>query len=265
MRSLWQRRSLLTGYWHYWLNAVNQHSLHAPFIYQFYQQVILSTQSHPSFGEIEQYRQRLLQSEVEVLVEPMGAASAVSKSDIRTVKSIARHSLSTPKFGRFLYNLIQFQQPKHIVELGTSLGTSTLYLALANSQTTVYTLEGSTSIAKMANQAFQDFHCQNIELQEGNIDHVLPKLLKEIPQVDIAYVDANHRLEPTLRYFSQLLAKTNEESILVFDDIHWSFGMRKAWKTMIQHPKVTLSVDLFDAGLIFFRPLTYKQHYHLYF
>ncbi len=265
MLSLWQRRSLIVGYWHHWLNAVNQHSLHAPFIYQFYQQVIRTTQAQPSFEQIEQYRNNLLKSKEEVLAESMGAASTVSASNVRLVKSIARHTLSTPKFGCFLYNLMQFQKPQYVVELGTSLGVTTLYLALADNRTTVYTLEGSTKIANVAGQAFADFNCQNIELREGNIDHTLPQLLEEIPQVDLAYVDANHRLEPTLRYFSQLLDKTSENSILVFDDIHWSFEMRKAWKTIIQHPRVTLSIDLFDAGLVFFRPLTTRQHYFLMF
>ncbi len=263
MLSLWQRCSLIIGYWHHWLNAVNQHSLHAPFIYQFYQQVVCNRQSHSGFAAIEQYRKSLLKSEEDVSVQPMGAPSTVNTSSTRSVKSIARHSLSVPKFGRFLYNVVQFQQPKYIVELGTALGATTLYLSIADEQSTVYTLEGSTQIAEIASQAFADFHRQNIELIKGNIDDTLPQLLQKIPQVDLAYVDANHRLEPTLNYFSQLLAKTNEESILIFDDIHWSFGMRKAWKTIIQHPQVTLSIDVFDAGLVFFHPSAVKQHYYL--
>ncbi|WKN40586.1 O-methyltransferase [Tunicatimonas pelagia] len=265
MLSLWQKRSLAIGYWQYWLHAVNQHALHAPFIYQFYQDVIRNRSTHSAFEAIEQYRRSLLASQENVTFHSMGAASQVDRSSDISVKRIARHSLSKPRFGRFLYHLTQFQQPRYIVELGTSLGVTTLYLSLAGDDCAVYTLEGCHDVATIAQQAFLNVQRPNIELREGNIDHTLPQLLQEIPQVDLAYIDANHRFEPTLNYFSQLLAKTHEQSILIFDDIHWSFGMRKAWKAIIQHPQVTLSVDLFDAGLVFFRPLATRQHYFLMF
>ncbi|MEO0332965.1 MAG: class I SAM-dependent methyltransferase [Bacteroidota bacterium] len=265
MSSLWQRRSLLIGYWQYWLNAVNQHSLHAPFIYDFYQKVIQEKSPASDFQAIEQYRATLLKSEDWLSIPSLGATSLVSQSSSRKVKSIARHSLSTPKFGRFLYRLVQFQQPSHIVELGTSLGITSLYLSFANDNTMLYTLEGSSDIAAVAKQSFSHFHRENIELRKGNIDQTLPTLLKELPQIDLAYVDANHRLQPTLCYFSQLLTKTHKTSILIFDDIHWSVEMQQAWQKIIQHPRVTLSIDLFDAGIVFFRPLATKQHYFLMF
>ncbi|MEM9829126.1 MAG: class I SAM-dependent methyltransferase [Bacteroidota bacterium] len=265
MFSLWKRRSLAIGYWQYWLNAVNQHSLHAPFIYNFYQEVIRDQSHSSNFQAIEEYRKALLKSEEEVSIPTLGATSLVSQSSSHKVKSVAQHSLSTPKFGRFLSRLVQFQQPNRIIELGTSLGITSLYLSLADDTTAIYTLEGAPDIADLATKAFSHFHCQNIDLRKGSIDQTLPVLLAELPQIDLAYVDANHRFEPTLRYFSQLLAKTHEQSILIFDDIHWSPGMRRAWKTIIQHPQVTLSIDLFDAGLVFLRPLTTKQHYFLMF
>ena len=220
MSSLWQRRSLLTGYWQYWLNAVNQHSLQAPFIYDFYQKVIQGRSPTSDFQAIEQHRKTLLKSEDWVSIPSLGATSLVSQSSSRKVKSIARHSLSTPKFGRFLYRLVQFQQPSYVVELGTSLGITSLYLSLANHDTNIYTFEGSSDIASIATKAFLHFDCRNIKLREGNIDQTLPALLEELPQIDLAYVDANHQLQPTLRYFSQLLTKTHETSILIFDDIH---------------------------------------------
>lgn len=264
MPSFWKRRSLAVGYWHYWLNGVNQHSLHAPFIYQFYQQVIRDATPPPEFEDIEQYRKNLKTSTQKISVKPIGATSVVNNAEIRSVSDIARNSLSSPKFGRLLYRLVQFQQPRVILELGTSLGTTTLYLS-ADAQNKVFTLEGCPETAELAKQAFQSLSRENIELREGNIDTTLPDLLNQIETVDLVYIDANHRKEPTLRYFQQLLPKTHAGSILVFDDIYWSFEMMEAWKIIRNHPQVTLSIDLFDAGIIFFRPLATRQHYTLMF
>ena len=255
---------MAVGYWHYWLNAVNQHSLHAPFVYRFYQEVIRPTSDHPEAAAIEQLRRNLRISPQKIQTKPLGASSAVNDSQIRSVSDIARHSLSSPRFGRFLYHLTQFQKPRITLELGTSLGITTLYLS-ANSQNKVLTLEGCPETANLARQSFQSLKRTNIELLEGDINETLPALLGRIDTVDLVYLDANHRKEPTLRYFQQLLPKINDHSILVFDDIYWSFDMIDAWNTIRAHPQVTLSLDLFDAGVIFFCPLSHKQHYTLMF
>lgn len=262
---LWKRRSLAVGYWYYWLNAVHQRYSHPPFIDKFYQKVIRSNAIHSAFEEIELYRKELLSSNQKVKANNIGAISRVDSSRSRSVSSIAKHSSCTPKFGRFLFHLVQFQQSKTIIELGTSLGISSLYLSAANNESQVYTLEGNAEIAYLAHQAFIKSKRKNITLTEGNIDDTLPSVLSKLSTVDLAYIDANHRLEPTLDYFSQLLARTHENSVLIFDDIYWSFGMMKAWKIIRSHPQVTLAVDLFDAGLVFFKPLTNRQHYALQF
>ena len=265
MLSWWKRRSLLVGYVYYWVHTVNQRPLQPPFIYDFYYKAIRRTASHPDFHAIERYRHKLLASRDKVTTTELGAGSSVGTSQVRSVSSIAKYSLSSLKFGRFLFHLVQFLKPTTIIEFGTSLGVTTLYLALADKDTNVYTLEGCPETAQIAQQGFKQFERSNIELRLGNIDETLPALLQKVPTVDLAYVDANHRKEATLNYFKQLLAKTTEESVLVFDDIYWSFDMIEAWNIIKNHPQETLSIDLFDAGLIFFRPHPTKQHYFLKF
>jgi predicted O-methyltransferase YrrM len=91
---------------------------------------------------------------------------------------------------------------------------------------------------------------------------VLPQVLARLDRVDLAYIDGNHRLHPTLQYFEQLLQKKTPDSIFIFDDIHWSAGMEEAWRTICQHPAVTCSIDLFFLGFVFFRPeFKAKQHF----
>ena len=69
----------------------------------------------------------------------------------------------------------------------------------------------------------------------------------------MAYVDGNHRYEPTIRYFQLLLSHAHNDTILIFDDIHWSAEMEKAWKEIQQHPSVRCTVDLFYLGFVFLR------------
>lgn len=256
---------LLTGYAHYWLHAVNEHSLQAPFVYQLYQEVIKSDQSLPVFTEIEQRRRTLLTSQKEVTTSTLGAPSHISKASTHTIAHVARHSLSLPKFGRLLFRLASFQSARHVIELGTSLGITTLYFSAVPSVQQVITLEGNADMIIAAQQQFQSWSRHNIRLVTGNINDTLPLVMDQVPQVDIAYLDANHRYAPTMQYFAQLLTKVHEDSVIIVDDIYWSREMKEAWKVIKQHPSVMLSIDIFDAGLVFFRPLRIKQDYILSF
>lgn len=262
MLSLWKRRSLAVGYWHYWLNALHQPIPHSSFIGRFYREVVRGTAVHPDFPVIEQRRQQLRASRQPITTETRGAPSVANSGNTRTVGHVARHSLSTPKFGRFLYRLTQFQPSRTTLELGTSLGVTTLYLS-ADPNNRVITLEGCPETTRLARQTFDQQQRKNIDLRAGDIDHTLPQLLSEIDTVDLVYIDANHRKEPTMSYFRQLLPKVHSESVLVFDDIYWSFEMMEAWRAVRTHPQVTLSVDLFDAGVLFFCPLATQEHYTL--
>ena len=257
--------SLVRGYLHHWLYALNEHSLQAPLVYDLYCNVIKQDQAIPLFQFIEEVRRRMLGCADLIPVSSLGAPSRVSARSRRSVRSLARHSLSSPKVGRLLYRLATYNSSDYLVELGTSLGITTLYLASARPLAMVYTLEGAPAVADRAEQIFQEQNHANIRLLRGDIDHTLPNLLRQLPRVDFAYLDANHRYAPTVAYFEQLVTKTNARSIIVIDDIYWSGEMQRAWRHIQQHPAVMLTLDLFDAGLVFFAPLTVRQHYLLMF
>ena len=260
-----QRLFLASRYLHYWLNAIDEHSLHAPFIFEFYTQVVKSDVCLPVFQEIETYRKERLKNHRLVKVGNLGAPSLVENSFERKISSIARHSLSSAKFSRFLFRLAGYMQPSNIMELGTSLGINTLYLSSYHPACKVVTFEGCRTHIEQAVSLFAQWKSKNIELIAGNIDDTLSTYLAQHTSVDMVYLDANHRYEPTLKYFNLLMNHVTPNSVLLFDDIHWSTEMENAWKQIKQHKRVTLTIDIFDAGLVFFRPLLSKQHYTLSF
>lgn len=265
-QKIFQARS----YIHYWLAAVNQHSLHPPFVYQLYTRAIKPDQKEPAFSSIEQIRQSLLKDHTVIQLSEHGAGSSVNRHPVRAISDIARNSLTPPSFSRLLYRLIRHMQASTILELGTSLGINTLYLAAAAPAGKVYTLEGCPQTAATAQKIFEQHHASpdaetgNIELIQGPIDDTLPRLLaQQALKIDGAYLDANHTYEASIRYFEMLLPHLHEKSFLVFDDIYWSAGMKKAWKEVQQHPRVSLSLDLYHAGILFFQPGLQPAHYVL--
>ena len=239
----------------YYLAAYNGkgHGVHSPFVFDFIKNVLNDCRHFYAYDAIERIREKLLSNDKVLQIEDFGAGSTVIKSNHRKINSIAKSSLKPKKFGQLMMRMVNYYGIKTSIELGTSLGVTTSYLASGNLKGQVITLEGSGEIANIAKQNFERLKLQNIEIVEGNFDDTLQKTLEKIPTIDLAFVDGNHRKAPTLDYFNQLLRKKTEQSIFIFDDIHWSKGMEEAWQQIQQHPDVTLTIDLFFIGLVFFR------------
>lgn len=209
-----------------------------------------------AYNTIEFMRERMKQNKTILTIDDYGAGSTITSSNKRKVNSIAYAALKPKKFGQLLFRIVNFYSAKSIVELGTSLGITTAYLAAGNVLGKVCTFEGAHEVAEIAEDNFYKLSLKNIKVIEGNFDNTLLPELSNLNEIDLAFVDGNHRKEPTLRYFEQLLTKTHEHSILIFDDIHWSNEMEEAWKMIKQHSSVTLTIDLFFIGIVFFR----KEH-----
>jgi predicted O-methyltransferase YrrM len=248
----------------YWLDAVDSHSLHSPFFYDFYEKVIQGKASHHNYSLQESLRKKLLENEMEITITDLGAGSAHFNGKFRKVKDIARVSLSPPKFSQLYARITTFFHFKNIVELGTSLGINTLYLA-AEKNSTVTTFEGSPEIAEIAKDTFSFAAAENIRLIQGDIEKSLPKFLMPLKKVDFVFMDANHRYTPTVQYFKLLLTKIDISSVIVIDDIHYSPEMEKAWNEIKNHTLVYGSIDLYRIGILFFDPSLNKQHVVLQF
>ncbi len=254
---------LLLRYLAFWFRSGNAHSIHSPFVFNLYTRVIRPATHQPVFDPIEKIRAGLLISTEEIDTVDFGAGSRVSRSPRRRVKDVARYAQKDARTGQLLFRLVSHFAPRTIFDLGTSLGVTTLYLAAPNPRAALYTFEGCPQTLAIAQKHFAQLGFRHIRPVPGNLDQTLPARLGEVASLDFAFFDANHRREPTLRYFTSCLAKAHEDSVFVFDDIYWSAEMRTAWEEIKSHPAVTLTVDLFHVGLVFFRRKQPKQHFRL--
>ena len=247
--------TLALKYFRYLCTAANGkgHGVHSPFVFEFITRVLNDCRNFYAFETIEKIRGQLLSNHDTIEIEDFGAGSRVAKTNTRKISAVAKGSLKPAKYSQLLFRMIDFYAPGQIIELGTSLGITTAYLASANPSATVTTFEGSSAVAQIAGQNHQLLGLANIDLIEGNFDTQLPKWLEQHKSIDFAFIDGNHAFKPTMAYFEAILEAVHENSILVFDDIHWSAEMEQAWAQISAHPRVTLSIDLFFIGVVFFR------------
>ncbi len=240
----------------YYFKAKNGkgHGIHSPFVFDFVKNVLNDKKKYDCYEIIEPVRRQLLQDDKIIPVEDFGAGSAVIPFRNRKVSAIAASSLKKKKYAQLLFRIVKYYKPKTIVELGTSFGITASYLACANAGSKVYTLEGSKSIGEIAAYGFKKLNIENIDFIPGNFDRTFPEVLNKIERIDFLFVDGNHRREATLDYFTKSLKKSNSSSIFIFDDIHWSSEMEDAWEEIKAHPAITLTIDLFFIGLVFFSP-----------
>lgn len=246
----------------YQVRALSRYELHSPFLFDLEEKVLHDKRHFYAFDEIEYRRELLLAEDQTISVSDFGAGSHVHKSPERRVSDIAKTSLITPHFGQMLYRLVQYLQPVTLLEMGTSLGISSLYMAKAVPGAQLITLEGSSAIAQIARKQHIALDAKNITIMEGEFNATLPSALNALKKIDLAFIDGNHRFEPTVAYFESIYPYLHEHSVLVFDDIHWSTGMDKAWNVIKSDARVTCSIDLFYKGIIAFRP-EFRQPQHV--
>lgn len=257
--------SRLTSFLRYFFSATNAHGIHSPFIYDLYTRIISVRKKYYAFEELKSYRQSLEKDYREITLVDLGAGSFNIPTLPKQVRihAIYKRSSHSEKDTELLFRLVEHFQPQHILELGTCLGVSTLYLAKAYKKANVYTLEGNPDYAALARKAFIEFQTPNITLIEGDIHQTLQIAIDRIPSLDFAFLDAHHAYEPTVQFFKTCLTKINEHSIIILDDIHWSPEMERAWETIKTMPEVKQTIDLFQFGIVFFKAGQVKEHFVL--
>lgn len=249
----------------YRLKSFRLHGVHSPFVFDLYEHIIRHKGHFAAYTIVEKLRQKLLKNHQKIEITDLGAGSKNEIVTSRSISNLARISAKSPKYAQLLFRLVNYFQPKIILELGTSLGLTTAYLAKAKPTGKVFTFEGCPNIAAQALLNFDYLGLANIRVITGNLNHTLAKTVPTLPQLDFVFFDGNHQYEPTIEYFKICLLQHTPTSVFVFDDIYWSAGMEKAWREICRHPAVTLSIDLFHVGLVFFRPQQPKQHLTLWF
>jgi predicted O-methyltransferase YrrM len=252
---------LLQQYLMYRLRAKTTHGTHSPFVFDMLNKAIYSPHSFYAYHKIEAYRRRLLTSHEKIHCRDLGAGATDKGNNVKRINAIAKRAVKPAKYGQLLFRLVNYFQPKTILELGTSLGVTTCYLSAANSGSHVITMEGCPETAAIAKENWERLGYKNISPQIGDFDELLPETLKNIQVLDFVFLDGNHRKQPTLDYFNKCLEKSHEKSIFVVDDIYWSEEMKEAWEEIKADARVTITIDLFFIGLVFFRKGQAKQDF----
>lgn len=247
------------------LTSKTRHGTHSPFVYKLTDEVIYDFQTTNDYKTIEDQRKKLFNDRSVINVTDLGAGSHLDKGSSKRIGQIARNALKSPRLAQLIYRLAKNSRPDQLVELGTCLGITTAYLSKALPEARIITIEGCPETAKVARRNFAELALENVELRVGNFDALLPVVIAETAKLDFVYIDGNHRKEATLNYFSRCLPKVHEGSLLIFDDIYWSRGMKEAWEEIKQHPQVTVTIDLFWIGLVYFRKGQAKEHFKIRF
>jgi predicted O-methyltransferase YrrM len=246
---LFQIKAYLKFLW----NSKNEHGVHSPFVFSLLTKCFYDRKSKPEYAILKNYRKSLLENKNFIEVTDFGAGSKVFKSNRRQISKIASTAGISPKRAELLFRVSNYYQPNNILEIGTSLGLATSALALGNTKAKVVTIEGCLQTGDVAKNQLDKFECKNVDsiisefevfLKSGNLQSTIYNLI---------YFDGNHSKKATLAYFDLLLPTIDNDSVWIFDDIHWSPEMEEAWEIIKTHPKVTVTIDTFQWGFVFFR------------
>ncbi|MGG7034579.1 MAG: O-methyltransferase [Flavobacterium sp.] len=254
---LFQIKAYLKFLW----NSKNEHGVHSPFVFNLITKCFYDKKAKPEYSILKEYRKSLLANNNYIEVTDFGAGSRVFKSNKRKISKIARTAGITPKRAELLFRIVNYFQPDNILEIGTSLGLATSALSLGNQKAKITTLEGCSMTMSIAKKQFQQFNLNNIECVETKFDDFLKNYKLQTTNYQLIYFDGNHSKEATLEYFELLLPTITNETIWIFDDIHWSPDMEEAWEIIKNHPKITVTIDTFQWGLVFFRREQEKEHF----
>lgn len=242
------------------LTSTNKHGVHSPFVYDLVTKCFNGHTNPAKMKAFYKIQKSLFSNKNSITITDYGKGSSVFKSNERKVSDIAKIAGISKKKSALLLRMVDYFNPQNILEIGTSVGLGTSVFSIGNPEAKIVTLEGCENTAEVAKELFCKNHLNNIQLVVGNFNDTLSAVLAD-KQYDLIYFDGNHQKEPTLQYFNQCLGTVHNNSIFIFDDINWSPEMQLAWKEIKNHPKVTITINTFFWGMVFFRKEQKKQHF----
>jgi len=255
--------TIIKSYLKFLYNSKNEHGVHSPFVFDLVTKCFYDKKKYQEYQALSEYRKFLLKSKTTIEVTDFGAGSRVFKSNKRQISMIAKTAGISPKRAELLFRITKYFQPDTILEIGTSLGLATSALSLGNSNAKITSLEGCPQTMAVAKNLFQvsGFKLQNIEFINTEFSSYLKNQQLTTVNRQLIYFDGNHSKKATLEYFELLLPTITKETVWIFDDIHWSSDMEEAWEIIKNHPKVTVTIDTFQWGIVFFRTEQEKEHF----
>jgi predicted O-methyltransferase YrrM len=250
---------LIKSYLKFLKNSSNQHGVHSPFVYSLVTKCFYDNKNYAEYEILKKYRKSLLANKNFIEVTDFGAGSRVFKSNKRQISKIAKTAGISSKRAKLLFRVVNYFQPTTILEIGTSLGLATSSLSLGNKTSKIISLEGCSNTITIAKSQLQDIN--NIEFINTRFEDYFQNSKLQTPNFQLIYFDGNHSKKATLDYFELLLPTTTNETVWIFDDIHWSKDMEDAWEIIKKHPKVKVTIDTFQWGFVFFRAEQEKEHF----
>lgn len=255
---------LVKAYLKFLLHSKSEHGIHSPFVFDLITKCFYNNSSYSEYSILQNYRKALLENKNTIEVTDFGAGSRVFKSNTRPISAIAKNAGISPKNAQLLFRITQYFQPETILEIGTSLGLATSALALGTKtldpKSKITSLEGCPNTLGIAKTQLEKFNLNSVQLIATEFSNYLNAFGKQ-QNWKLIYFDGNHSKKATLAYFEILLSTATNDSVWIFDDIHWSKDMEEAWKIIQNHPKVTVTIDTFQWGLVFFRQEQMKEHF----
>lgn len=239
----------------------NEHGVHSPFVFSLITKCFYDKEDHPEYSILKNYRKELLENKNTIEVTDFGAGSKIFKSNTRTINEIVKCAGISTDRAKLLFRITDYFQPETILEIGTSLGLATAALSLGNKNGTITTLEGCGNTVVVAKKYLEKFNLNNVVIIQTEFSDFLKNRQMTIGNRQLIYFDGNHSKRATLEYFELLLPTISNETVWIFDDIHWSLEMQEAWQIIKNHPKVKVTIDTFQWGLIFFRQEQFKEHF----
>ena len=252
-----QIKTYLKFLWH----SKNEHAVHSPFVFSLITKCFYDKKSKTAYSILKNYRKALLENKNSIEVTDFGAGSKIFNSNIRMVAQIAKTAGISKKRAQLLYRVTHYFEAENLLEIGTSLGLATVAMNIGNPKTKITTLEGCAETAKIAQKQFEKFQLKNINLINTEFENYLNSSQISNSIFQQIYFDGNHSKKATLDYFELLLPTITNDTVWIFDDIHWSPEMEEAWKIIKKHPKVSVTIDTFQWGFVFFRKEQPKEHF----
>lgn len=247
----------------FFFNSKSHFSVHSPFLFDFIEIFSKKADSQKELAFIFSYKKKIVSNCESIEIHDFGTGKRSNNTYITSIKKQAKRSLKNDSDIIILYNIVNKIKPKNILELGTSFGVSTLTMSIANPNCSIKTFEGCPNISKKAEALFKEAKVSNIQIVVGNINTTLYDAKQVSEPFDLVFIDANHTYVDTLKYFFHIKTLLNKNSLIIFDDIHWSKEMNKAWKSIIEDTDITLSVETWNFGFVFFNNDLSKQHFIL--
>lgn len=257
----------IVSFFNYLIKRKSIQYIHSPFLFSLMQYVFDDSKKNrpPVFYDIENHRKTLTTNKKTIVFNDYGTGGDKKKEKNIAIKKIAIKSLKQAKYARFLYRLVKHIKPLNVVELGTSLGITTVYLSLGvEGKGQICTVEADKNIQVIAKENWEKILGENkikSYLFDGN--EKWPMLCNNLEKIDFLFIDANHRKEAMIRYLLQAMPYLHKKSVVVFDDINWSYETLEAWTLIKERKEVSLSFDIYQMGILFFDDSLSKEDYTL--